>query len=52
MDTVHLRENAVKSKRAEQLQFLRFLAFLNIFIYHSDQWNVYGYPSAMQAPMP
>ena len=32
--------------RAEQLQFLRFFAFLHVFLYHCDQWNVFGYPTA------
>lgn len=30
--------------RAEQLQFLRFLAFLNVFLYHAECWNFMNYP--------
>lgn len=30
--------------RAEQLQFLRFLAFMNVFIFHGESWNFFGYP--------
>ncbi len=33
-------------QRAEQLQFLRFLAFLNVFIHHADAWNFFGYPAS------
>lgn len=36
--------SGVKTGREEQLQFLRFLAFLNIFIYHSEQWLFFRYP--------
>lgn len=32
--------------RADQLQFLRFLAFLNIYIYHTDHWLFFKYPSS------
>lgn len=31
-------------QRAEQLQFLRFLAFLNVFLYHGECWNFMNYP--------
>lgn len=30
--------------RQEQLQFLRFLAFLQIFLYHADKWLFFSYP--------
>lgn len=33
-----------KSKREDQLQFLRFLAFLNIFALHADHWLWVRYP--------
>ncbi len=46
MQTTGITRQETGAKRAQQLQFLRFLAFLNVFIYHCDQWNVYGYPSA------
>lgn len=36
--------SGVGSGREEQLQFLRFLAFLNIFIYHGEQWLFFRYP--------
>ena len=32
--------------RQEQLQFLRFLAFLNIFITHAEQWLFFPYRSS------
>lgn len=32
--------------RAEQLQFLRFLAFLNVFITHAEAWNFFHYPAS------
>lgn len=31
--------------RATQLQFLRFLAFMNVFIFHAESWNFFGYPA-------
>lgn len=31
--------------RANQLQFLRFLAFMNVFIFHGESWNFFGYPA-------
>ncbi len=34
-----------QSARADQLQFLRFLAFLNVFIWHAEAWNFFGYPA-------
>ncbi len=37
------------SARAEQLQFLRFLAFLNVFISHAEVWNFFGYPASYSA---
>lgn len=30
--------------RTDQLQFLRFLAFLNVFMVHCVQWKFYSYP--------
>lgn len=30
--------------RADQLQFLRFLAFLNIYIFHTEQWQIFPIP--------
>lgn len=32
--------------RAQQLQFLRFLAFLHVFINHTEEWNFLGYPAS------
>lgn len=32
--------------REEQLQFLRFLAFLNVYIYHAEQWLIFQYPAS------
>lgn len=32
--------------REEQLQFLRFLAFLNIFIAHAERWKFFPYPAS------
>lgn len=31
--------------RTDQLQFLRFLAFLNVFIAHAEQWLFFKYPA-------
>lgn len=31
--------------RQTQLQFIRFLAFLNVFILHGDMWNCFSYPA-------
>lgn len=36
----------VRNNREEQLQFLRFLAFLNIYIYHCEQWLFFPYPAS------
>ncbi len=38
--------SSVASGRADQLQFLRFLAFLNVFIAHAEVWNFFGYPAS------
>lgn len=35
---------SAENSRALQLQFLRFLAFMNIFLHHSEEWNFLGYP--------
>ncbi len=35
--------------RVQQLQFLRFLAFLNIFIWHAEAWNFLNYPAGNSA---
>lgn len=32
--------------REEQLQFLRFLAFLNVFICHAEVWLFFSYPAS------
>ncbi len=32
--------------RAEQLQFLRFLAFLNVYICHAEVWLFFRYPAS------
>lgn len=32
--------------REDQLQFLRFLAFINIFICHAEQWLFFRYPAS------
>lgn len=34
----------VGSGRQEQLQFIRFLAFANIFMLHANAWNFFRYP--------
>lgn len=34
------------SGRAEQLQFLRFLAFLNVYICHAEVWLFFQYPAS------
>lgn len=34
------------SDRAEQLQFLRFLAFLNVYICHAEVWLFFKYPAS------
>ncbi|MDO4650121.1 MAG: acyltransferase [Eubacteriales bacterium] len=34
-----------ETARADQLQFLRFLAFMNIFIWHAEAWNFFCYPA-------
>jgi len=34
------------SGREEQLQFLRFLAFLNVFIAHAEVWLFFPYPAS------
>ena len=34
------------SGRAEQLQFLRFLAFLNVYICHAEVWLFFRYPAS------
>lgn len=39
-------EGRLDSYRTDQLQFLRFLAFLNVFIVHADMWIFFYYPSA------
>lgn len=44
MDVKERNLPGVRSSREEQLQFLRFLAFLNVFIYHSEQWLFFCYP--------
>lgn len=36
----------LKTGREDQLQFLRFLAFLNIYIYHGEQWLFFRYPAS------
>lgn len=38
-----MAEQTTLSKRQEQLQFLRFLAFLNIFISHCENWVFFPY---------
>jgi len=39
-------EGLVKSNRAEQIQFLRFLAFLNVFIAHGEVYLFFRYPAS------
>lgn len=31
--------------RTDQLQFLRFFAFFNVFLAHGEQWLFFRYPS-------
>lgn len=40
-----LRENISVPARMNQLQFLRFLAFLNVFLQHTPSWNFFSYPT-------
>lgn len=40
-----LQEMAIAPKE-EQLQFLRFLAFLNVFIAHAEVWLFFPYPAS------
>ena len=44
MDLQKTAGAGMKTGREEQLQFLRFLAFVNIFMYHSEQWLFFKYP--------
>lgn len=37
-------ENSIYSNRAEQLQFLRFIAFILIFLWHIDSWTYSWFP--------
>ena len=41
-----IQHAAPASAREEQLQFLRFFAFFNIFIVHTEEWTFFNYPSA------
>ena len=36
----------VDTGRAEQLQFLRFLAFFNVYITHAEDWIFFQYPTS------
>ena len=38
--------SARNNGREDQLQFLRFLAFLNVFIYHAEMWLFFEYPAS------
>lgn len=35
----------MKHTRLDQMQFLRVLAFLNIYMLHAGHWDIFGYPS-------
>ena len=35
----------MKQNRLNQMQFLRTLAFLNIYMLHAGHWDLFGYPS-------
>ena len=48
---IHTKE-AHLSVREDQLQFLRFIAFLNIYIHHTVSWEVISYPSWNAALLP
>lgn len=37
---------AATRQRAEQLQFLRFLGFWNIFMVHTEEWAFFPYPTS------
>lgn len=39
----------IRKAREEQLQFLRFLAFLNIFIAHAERWKFFPYAASHSA---
>ena len=39
------RADKVTDNRESQLQFLRFLAFLNVFVLHISSWRTDGYPA-------
>lgn len=35
----------MKNNQESQLQFLRVLAFFNVYALHADHWNIFNYPS-------
>lgn len=46
---LHLKQDLSRTlpgTRQEQVQFLRFLAFLNIFIAHGERWLFFPYPAS------
>lgn len=45
-ETVISRTNA---GREDQLQFLRFLAFFNVYLYHAEMWLFFRYPISHSA---
>ncbi len=43
---MHTEITTTNTKRADQLQFLRFLAFFNVYICHAEAWLFFKYPSS------
>jgi len=46
MELTSPNKTQIRPERAEQLQFLRFLAFLNVYICHAEVWLFFKYPAS------
>lgn len=46
MELASPNKNQLRPERAEQLQFLRFLGFLNVYIAHAEVWLFFRYPAS------
>lgn len=46
MSRGEMKITCTDSGREEQLQFLRFLAFLNVYIVHAEAWLFFQYPAS------
>ncbi len=46
MQEVRVSTQKTEAGKQQQLQFLRFLAFLNIFIFHAEMWLFFYYPTS------